>query len=236
MQSLALDKSTASQPSADDELISLQLAARNKARMSTDLPQRRIVAATASPTRLARLAAAGLQVESRPARVDEAMIRESLSAEGASPRDQADTLAEWKARSVAPRFPEDLVLGADQILALDDTVFSKPEDREHARNDLMKLQGRTHRLYSAIVLFDHGQPIWRHIGEARMTMRSLSPVAIDAYLDRNWPTVAGSVGAYQIENEGIRLFSAIEGDHDTILGMPLLPFLNYLTLRGFIPS
>ncbi len=197
---------------------------------------RPLILASSSVTRQQMLRAAGLEFEIRPARIDEAMLRQSLAAEGAKPRDQADALADAKARKIADRNPAALVLGCDQILALNDRVFARPATPGEARAQLLDLRGKTHHLFSAAVLYDAGEPVWRHVGVARMTMRAFSDAWVDAYLSRNWPAISASVGAYQIESEGIRLFDRIEGDHFSILGLPLLPLLSYLALRGWIPS
>lgn len=182
------------------------------------------------------LEAAGLPVILAPARIDEAAVRAALLIEGGTPRDLADTLAEMKARKIAERQPDALVLGADQVLALGDEVLGKPETMEEARDQLIALRGRTHMLISAAVLYDRGEPVWRHAATARLTMHSFSAAWLEAYLARNWPAIGSSVGGYQVEAEGIRLFDRIEGDHFTILGLPLLPLLSYLRLRGFIAS
>ena len=200
------------------------------------LPARALILASASPTRLAMLRAAGLVVTSEPARIDEVAIRAALTFEGASPQDQADALAEMKARKIAQRQPKALVLGADQILSLKGAVFSKPETLAEARSQIKSLRGQTHLLHAAAVLYDQGAPIWRLTQTARLTMRDVSDAYLDAYLARNWSAVSGSVGGYLIESEGIRLFDHIEGDHFTILGLPLLPLLSYLASRGLIPS
>lgn len=195
-----------------------------------------LLLASQSPTRLALLQNAGLIVQAHPARIDEAALRAALASENASPRDIADALAEAKALKLARRHPDALVLGCDQILALGQRIFAKPASRSVARQQLTDLSGQTHHLLSALVLYHDSGPIWRHVGVARMTMRDASPAYLDAYLDRNWPALAESVGCYQVESEGIRLFSAVEGDYFTVLGLPLLPLLSYLSLRGFIPS
>lgn len=195
-----------------------------------------LILASSSPIRFTLLRNAGLQVTTQPARIDEDTIRASLQAESAIPRDIADTLAELKARKVADKNPQALVLGCDQVLAFKQQVWAKPESRDEARAQLQTLRGETHQLLSALVLYHRAEPIWRHVGLARLTMGNFSDTYLDAYLDRNWPEVAASVGAYQLEGEGIRLFSSIEGDYFTILGLPLQPLLSYLSLRGFIAS
>jgi septum formation protein len=195
-----------------------------------------LLLASQSAIRLTLLRNAGLAVEAHPARIDEEALRGALQAEDATPRDIADALAEAKALKLAQRHPEALVLGCDQILALGPRIFAKPASRDEARQQLDDLSGHTHQLLSALVLYHRAEPIWRHVGVARLTMRKASPGYLDAYLDRTWPEVSHSVGAYQLESEGIRLFSAIEGDYFTILGLPLLPLLNYLSLRGLILS
>ena len=193
-----------------------------------------LVLASTSPIRLQMLRAAGLTVEPVAPRVDEETARISLLAEGAKPRDVADTLAEMKARRVADRRPGDLVLGCDQVLEFEGSVFAKPESLDAARDHLRRLRGKSHRLLSAIVAYENAEPVWRHVSEARLTMHQISDAYLDAYLVRNWESVRYSVGAYKIEEEGVRLFSAISGDHFTILGLPLLPLLAWLGTRGMI--
>ncbi|MCB6177992.1 Maf family protein [Rhodobacter sp. Har01] len=195
-----------------------------------------LILASASETRAALLRAAGLDVTTHPARIDEEQARQALLAEDASPRDIADALAEMKARKVAERFPEGLVLGCDQILEQKGRVYAKPESLDEARAQLTALRGRTHKLLSAAVLYDQGQPVWRTITDAHLTMRAFSDTYLDAYLGRNWETIRHSVGGYRLEEEGVRLFSHISGDHFTILGLPLIPLLSYLGQRGIIPA
>jgi septum formation protein len=193
-----------------------------------------ITLASTSPIRLQLLRAAGLEVEAVAPRVDEATVRDALVAEGAHPRDIADALAEMKARKVAERRPADLVLGCDQVLELDRKVLSKPQTPEEARDHLRQLRGRSHKLLSAIVAYENAQPVWRHVAEARMTMHQISDAYLDDYVTRNWDSIRHSVGCYKIEEEGVRLFSGIRGDHFTILGLPLLPVLAWAGTRGII--
>ncbi len=195
-----------------------------------------IVLASSSETRLRLLRAAGLPVSTQPARLDEEAITAALMAEGASPRDLADTLAEMKARKIGERSPGAIVLGCDQVLEFKGHAFGKPATPEQARDQLRAMRGRTHRLLSAVVLYHEAQPQWRHIGEARLTMREFSDDWLEGYLNRNWESLRHSAGGYLLEEEGVRLFSSVEGDYFTILGLPLLPLLGYLGLRGFIPS
>lgn len=195
-----------------------------------------MILASTSPTRLAMLRAAGLDPTPIAPRVDEATIRDALVAEGAHPRDIADALAEMKARKVAEKHPTDLVLGCDQVLALDRQTFAKPETPDDARAQLRALRGKTHKLLSALVVYENAEPVWRFVGEARLTMHDLSDTYLNDYVHRNWDSIRHSVGGYKIEEEGVRLFSAITGDHFTILGLPLLPLLAYLRNRGMIPA
>ncbi len=148
----------------------------------------------------------------------------------------ADTLAEMKARKVAERGAEGLVLGCDQVLSFKGEVLSKPETLAAARAQLLRLRGESHQLLSAAVIYEDHTPIWRHVGVARLTMRDFSDSYLDAYLERNWESIRWSVGGYKIEEEGIRLFRTVQGDTFTIQGLPLLELLSYLTLRGTLPK
>lgn len=193
-----------------------------------------LILASTSSTRLAMLRAAGLDLTAVAPRVDEAAIRDALTSEGAHPRDIADALAEMKARKVAEKHPTALVLGCDQVLALDHQTFAKPETPDDARAQLRQLRGKTHKLLSALVVYENAEPVWRFVGEARLTMHPVSDNYLDEYVTRNWDSIRHSVGGYKVEEEGVRLFSAITGDHFTIVGLPLLPLLAWLGNKGMI--
>ncbi|MGR3492579.1 MAG: Maf family protein [Shimia sp.] len=193
-----------------------------------------MILASTSQSRIAMLRAAGVSVTPIPPRVDEDAIKVALEAEGASPRDMADTLAEAKARKVASQGHSGPILGSDQLLVLGSDVFSKPTDREDAADQLSRLSGQTHKLLSAAVIYRDGAPVWRVVQEARLTMRSLTPTFIETYLDHEWPRVASSVGAYHVEGFGARLFARIDGDLFTVMGLPLIDVLGYLVRAGDI--
>jgi septum formation protein len=179
---------------------------------------------------------AGLNFTVEKPRVDEEAIKAALCAEKAAPRDIADALAEYKARKVSQKHPNALVLACDQVLAFEGKIFDKPRSETEAKTQIQALSGEKHQLLSAAVIYEGGKPLWRHVGVVRLTMREVSEAYLDAYIARNWDEIRHCVGAYQLEKEGVRLFSKIEGDYFTVLGMPLVEILSYLTLRGDIPS
>lgn len=195
-----------------------------------------LILASKSRTRQQLLQNAGLSVEVETPRVDEEMIRDGMLAEQHTPRDIADALAEAKATRISRKRPGAMVLGCDQVLDLAGDLLSKPTSAEQARAQLRAMRGFRHDLLSAAVICEDGAPIWRHIGTARLTVRDFSDAWLDGYIARNWPDIADSVGAYKLEAEGVRLFSRIEGDYFTILGLPLLDLLGFLTLRGDLPT
>jgi septum formation protein len=192
----------------------------------------RLILASGSKIRAQLLRNANVRFEVHPARVDEAMIKQSLEAEQAKPRDVADALAEMKARKVSEKHPGALVLGCDQVLDHGGQILSKPETPDAAGAQLRALRGDRHMLLSAAVIVENGTPVWRHVGHVRMMMRAASDSYIDDYVERNWDSIRYSVGGYKLEEEGVRLFTGVDGDYFTVLGMPLLELLGYLTVRG----
>ena len=193
-----------------------------------------IVLASSSAARARMLEAAGVAIQIDPARIDEAAAKAAFRAEQAPARDQADSLAELKALRISNRHPGRLVLGADQVLQMGEETLDKPADREAARDQLMRLRGVSHQLFSAAVIAVDGAPIWRHVGAVRLTMRPFSDAFLDQYLDQAGDAVLGSVGAYHLEGLGAQLFSRIDGDFFTVLGLPLIPVLGFLRARDVL--
>lgn len=187
-----------------------------------------IILASTSPFRRQLLANAGLSIEAVAPEIDERAVEQSLEGADVTPEDVAQILAEAKAVNVSERYPDRWVIGGDQTLSLGDRIFHKPADMEGARRHLLALSGKTHQLNSAIVLARNGEAVWRHVEIARMTMCELDPGFIGRHLARVGDIALKSVGAYQIEGEGIQLFEKIEGDYFTIVGVPLLPLLARL--------
>lgn len=175
---------------------------------------------------------ANVEFTVQPARIDEEMIRDALLAEEAIPRDIADTLAEMKARKISEKSPGVLVLGCDQVLDHRGKLLSKPATKSEAIGQLSDMRGDRHTLLSAAVICEDGQPIWRHVGVVRLRMHDVSDAYIKDYVNRNWHSIQHAVGAYKLEEEGVRLFSRIDGDYFNVLGLPLLELLSYLALRG----
>lgn len=193
-----------------------------------------LVLASGSRIRAELLKNAGLTFEVDPATVDERAVEAPLLEAGLCPEDLATILAEAKAQDVSERRPNDLVIGADQILAFDGERYTKPEDMEAARRQLLKFSGKTHELLSAVVIAKNGETLWRHLSVARLTMRPYGPEFVGRYLASVGDVALTSVGAYQLESRGIQLFERIEGDYFTILGLPLLPLLEELRNHGIV--
>ena len=193
-----------------------------------------LILASGSPFRRQLMKNAGLEFKAVPADIDEREVEGPLAAAGASPEDIALVLAEAKADDVSGRNQNAWVIGSDQTLSLEDEVLHKVSDMEGARRRLLQLSGRTHHLNSAIAIVRNGQTVWRHVSVASLTMRKLEPGEIGRHLSDAGSGVLSSVGAYQIEGLGIRLFDRIEGDIFTIMGLPMLPLLAELRRLGVI--
>ena len=197
-----------------------------------------LVLASSSSTRAALLQAAGLPFATRPAAVDEAGLKEAAQAENLPPAEAATLLADAKAERVARRMlreaPEALVIGADSLVVCEGRWFDKPEGLQCARAQLQALRGRTHELVSAVVCWRHGARIWHHAATCRLSMRDFSDAFLDAYLAAEGEEVTYSVGAYRLEGLGMHLFRAVEGEHAAILGLPMLPLLDFLRQHGAV--
>ncbi len=197
----------------------------------------RLIFASESSGRRAMLEAAGVPFESVASNVDEEGAKASLRSDGLSPRDLADALAELKALKVSGREPGALVLGCDSVVALEDgTMLDKAVSRDEAAGHLRFLSGRRHHLYSAAVIAEGGRAVWRFVDRVAMHVRTLSDAFIDSYLDEEWEQARWCVGVYRVEGPGGQLFSRIEGSHFTVIGLPLLPVLDYLRTRGVLAS
>ena len=195
-----------------------------------------VVLASASQIRAEMLSKSGVPIEILPANIDEDSIKESLRAEGASARHQAEVLAELKAQRISQKLPEALVIGADQVLMCNDVNFDKPVDFEHAKAHLKALSGKSHELATAAVIAKGGQSIWRFVDVNMMAVRPLSDEFIDNYLEQAGGSILSSVGCYQLEGLGSQLFSRIDGDYFSILGLPLLQVLDFLRVHKVLAS
>lgn len=194
----------------------------------------KVVLASASAIRRTLLKNAGISCDVDPGVVDEDEVKRAMKADGAPATSVAETLAEMKAMRVTSRHPGALVFGADQMLECNEIWFDKPIDRAHAVAHLTALAGRTHRLISALVCVRNGARIWHHTEAASLTMRPLSPEFIETYLKATGAPALQSVGAYQLEGLGAHLFTKIEGDYFTVLGLPLLAMLAFLRQHGVV--
>lgn len=192
--------------------------------------------ASASTARAELLRGAGIPVEIEPARIDEGEVKASMRAENATAEMVAETLAEMKAARVARRHADALVIGADQMLVCEDRWYDKPATIDDARRHLQALRGKQHALVSALCVMRNDTRIWHHREYARLTMRPFSDAFLDDYLAASGPEVLESVGAYRLEGLGIQLFSKIEGEYTTILGLPLLPLLDFLRGHGVVKT
>ena len=194
-----------------------------------------VILASGSESRRRLLSAAGVEAMACKPNVDEDAMKAAFRAEGLPVRDQAMQLAEMKAVKVSQR-ERGLVIGGDQMLALGAEAFDKPPTLKGAKDHLRKLSGKSHTLETAIVVCEDGVPVWRHLARPRLTMRPLSEAFIDQYVERVGQPLLATVGAYQLEGLGAQLFASVEGDYFSILGLPLLPLLDYFRIRGVLPT
>jgi len=178
---------------------------------------------------------AGLDFEVIMKPVDEASIKDSMLSESVRLRDITDALAEAKSLRVS-RIEDGLVIGADQIMVMDNQLFDKPKTIDEARERLKLMRGKTHYLMGAVVISENGKPVWRHMAKTKLTMRAFSDTFLENYLEKEGELVTRSVGAYRFEGLGAQLFSHVEGDFFSILGLSLLPVMDYLRTRGAIAS
>jgi septum formation protein len=204
--------------------------------MASPVARPPLILASASPYRRRMLENAGVAFSVVPADVDEASLKRRLAGEAQPAAAVADALARAKAQDVSARYPDAMIIGADQILAVDNELLDKPGDLAAARAQLERLRGRTHRLLSAVALAQAGDILWTHVGEAVLTMREFSPAFLDRYLALAGASLCRIVGAYEIEGLGIQLFDRVEGDHFSIICLPLLPLLMELRSRGVIAT
>lgn len=194
-----------------------------------------LVLASQSKARKAMLEAAGISIEAYAPHLDEEVLKYEMSKNDASAPDLAQALANAKAVSLYDQ--PGLILGGDQILEMaDGSMLDKPVDRDNAKNHLHKLSGTTHKLHSAAAIAKEGTVIWHHADIATLTMRYLSDAFIDQYVETEWENIRHCVGCYEIEGRGVQLFSDIEGSQFTVMGLPLLPLLDYLRVIGAMRS
>jgi septum formation protein len=194
-----------------------------------------LILASTSKARAKLLEAAGLAFIVEPPGLDEGVMLQAISGERSlDPHDVAEVLARAKAEAVSDLASGAYVIGADQVLVLEDRIFTKPDSMEAARRQLLDLRGKSHTLHTAVALATNGETVWSETQIATLTMRKLSPEFIGRYLAAAGEDVLSSVGAYQLESLGIQLFEKIDGDYFSILGLPLLPLLDTLRREGVI--
>ena len=200
----------------------------------TQTAQQKIVLASASRWRAQMLENSGVSITIDPANIDEDEIKRSFAADDMPPEAAAEALAELKARRVSSKHPDALVIGADQMMECEGAWFDKPVDMDAAREQLKKLRGKTHFLISCAVIIKDGQRLWHHIDKARLDMRPFSDDFLDHYMNACGDDICETVGGYRLEAEGAQLFSRVRGDYFTVLGLPLLPVLDFLREHGIL--
>lgn len=203
---------------------------------AADGSRRPLILASASPSRRRLLEAAGVDCRVEPARVDEAAFKLAAQADGITASELAVMLAQIKAERVSARWPGGFVLGADQLLDCDGEWFDKPATAQGLRQQLQALRGREHRLRTAAVVVRDGVRLWHHLAEPRLTMRSFSDGFLDRYVESFADRVVNNVGGYEIEGPGLQLFARVAGDQSSIMGLPLLPLLEFLRANGILES
>ncbi len=193
-----------------------------------------VILASGSEIRARLLRGAGVSFDVEIAKIDETAILAALQAENAKPQNVVDVLAEYKAQRIAVKHPNDLVIGCDQILVCEKQIYEKAKTPDEARKTLVSLRGKAHQLMSAVVIFENGIPVWRYLGRAQLIMRDFSDDFLDQYLSNQANGIFDSVGCYKLEELGAQLFTHIQGDYFTILGIPLLEVLGFLRTRGVL--
>ena len=193
-----------------------------------------IVLASKSQIRSLLLEKSGIEFSTVDPAIDEKEVKLSYISNNYPTRDIADVLADMKARKISNRFPDSIVIGCDQILDFNSKILSKAKDQDELIHQLKQLQGNKHKLHSACVVYNAQKPEWRFIGSVSMTMRNLSDRYISKYVQDNWDDIKHSVGGYQLESSGISLFSKIDGDYFSVLGLPIIQLIDHLLNRGVI--
>jgi septum formation protein len=196
--------------------------------MMLQRPSPRLILASSSSSRRVLLESAGLAFDVQPADIDEAAVKRKVAAEGIAAEAAALLLADLKASEVAGREPDAMVIGADQILVCEGAWFDKPADLGAAREQLRALRGRYHTLATAVVCHRHGRQVWSHTATPHLKMRDFSDEFLECYLLAEAEAVTSTVGAYRLEGPGVHLFSEVDGSHSAILGLPLLPLMEFL--------
>lgn len=195
-----------------------------------------VILASGSKTRAMLLQNAGVPIEQIAPNIDETSVKQSMIFEGAPPDKIAGTLAEMKALKIANKQPERLILGSDQVLCCEDQLLDKPHNLEEAKTQLKFLRGKKHQLITLAVIVEHSQPVWSHMSRATLQMRDFSDTFLDTYIDQHGSGLTETVGSYKLEQGGAQLFSRVEGDYFSILGLPLLEVLGFLRTRGTVPE